>query len=117
MHPYRTHNCGELRPLNAGETVRLSGWIHRKRDHGNLLFVDLRDQFGLTQCVIDTSSELFQTLEAARLESVLTVTGGVVERTAETINDALPTGYVEVQIAEATVESAAAMLPLQVNTD
>lgn len=117
MHPFRTHNCGELQPLHAGQTVRLSGWVHRKRDHGNLLFIDLRDQFGLTQCVIDTSSDLFEMLEAARLESVLTVTGDVVERTAETINDSLPTGYVEVQITEAIVESAAAMLPLQVNSD
>ncbi|MFB3102342.1 MAG: aspartate--tRNA ligase, partial [Alphaproteobacteria bacterium] len=117
MHPFRTHNCGELRPLHASQTVRLSGWVHRKRDHGNLLFVDLRDQFGLTQCVIDTSSELFETLEAVRLESVLTVTGEVVERTAETINDTLPTGFVEVQIAEAVVESPAATLPLQVNSD
>jgi aspartyl-tRNA synthetase len=117
MHPFRTHNCGELRPTNASQTVRLSGWIHRKRDHGNLLFVDLRDQFGLTQCVIDTSSALFATLEEARLESVLTVTGQVVERTADTINETLPTGLIEVQIAEAEVESAAAMLPLQVNSD
>jgi len=117
MHPYRTHNCGELRPHHAGETVRLSGWVHRKRDHGNLLFVDLRDQFGLTQCVIDTSSALFETLEAVRFESVLTVTGAVVERTADTTNDNLPTGLVEVQIVEAKVESAAAMLPLQVNSD
>ncbi len=117
MHPFRTHNCGELRPLHAGETVRLSGWVHRKRDHGNLLFVDLRDQFGLTQCVIDTSSALFETLETARFESVLTVTGAVVERTTDTINDSLPTGLVEVQIAEAKVESEAAMLPLQVNSD
>ncbi|MFT5180919.1 MAG: aspartyl-tRNA synthetase [Alphaproteobacteria bacterium] len=117
MHPFRTHNCGELRPLHASQTVRLSGWIHRKRDHGNLVFVDLRDQFGLTQCVIDTSSALFATLEAARLESVLTVTGQVVERTADTINDTLPTGFIEVQIGEVVVESAAAMLPLQVNSD
>ena len=117
MHPYRTHNCGELRPLNASQTVRLSGWVHRKRDHGNLLFVDLRDQFGLTQCVIDTSSALFATLEAVRLESVLTVTGAVVERTADTINDTLPTGFIEVQIGEVVVESPAAMLPLQVNSD
>ncbi len=117
MHPFRTHNCGELRPLHAGETVRLSGWVHRKRDHGNLLFVDLRDQFGLTQCVIDTSNDLFEMLEAVRYESVLTLTGEVVERTAETINDNLPTGLVELKIVEAIVESEAAMLPLQVNSD
>jgi len=80
MHPYRTHNCGELRLSNAGETVRLSGWVHRKRDHGQLLFVDLRDNFGLTQCVIDVSSPLFAELEAVRVESVITVTGPVVKR-------------------------------------
>ena len=117
MHQFRTHNCGELRPLHASQTVRLSGWIHRKRDHGNLLFIDLRDQFGVTQCVIDTSSTLFETLEAARLESVLTVTGEVVERTADTINEAMPTGLIELQIAELVVESTAAMLPLQVNSE
>ena len=94
MHPYRTHNCNELRSKNAGQNVRLSGWIHRKRDHGNLLFVDLRDQSGLTQCVIDTSSDLFETIEQARLESVLTITGLVVERTTDTINKSLPTGLV-----------------------
>ena len=117
MHPFRTHTCGELRADDAGQTVRLSGWVHRKRDHGNLLFVDLRDQFGITQCVIDTSSELFEMIEAVRLESVLTVTGQVVARSPDTINEALPTGHVEVQIAEARVEAPAAMLPLQVNSD
>ena len=117
MHPYRTHTCGELRDENAGETVRLSGWIHRKRDHGNLLFVDLRDQFGITQCVIDTSSPIFETVEGARLESVITVTGPVVARSAETTNATIPTGSVEVGIAEVNVENAADQLPLQVNSD
>src|SRR3546814_8117048 len=72
MHPYRTHSCGELRTAHAGQRVRLSGWIHRKRDHGQLLFVDLRDTYGLTQCVIDVSSPLFAQLEGARVESVIT---------------------------------------------
>ena len=117
MHPYRTHNCNELRSNNAGQNVRLSGWIHRKRDHGNLLFVDLRDQNGLTQCVIDTSSDLFEIIEGARLESVLTVTGLVVERTSDTINESLPTGLVEVKIEEAVIESSSAALPLQVNSE
>ena len=117
MHPYRTHTCGELRDENAGEIVRLSGWIHRKRDHGNLLFVDLRDQFGITQCVIDTSSPIFETVEGARLESVITVTGPVVARSAETTNATIPTGSVEVGIAEVNVENAADQLPLQVNSD
>ncbi len=117
MHPYRTHNCAELRLSHAGETVRLSGWVHRKRDHGQLLFVDLRDNFGLTQCVIDISSPLFQKLESARNESVITVTGRVIERTPETVNDKLPTGQIEVGVDELTVQSTADLLPLQVNAD
>jgi len=117
MHPYRSHNCGELREDHAGETVRLSGWVHRKRDHGNLLFVDLRDPFGITQCVVDTSSPNFAAIEGARVESVLTITGPVVKRTDETVNDAIPTGRIEVQIAELVVESPADVLPLQVNSD
>ena len=117
MHPYRSHNCGELREIHAGETVRLSGWVHRKRDHGNLLFVDLRDPFGITQCVVDTSSPNFAAVEGARVESVLTITGPVVKRTDETVNDAIPTGRIEVQIAELVVESPADVLPLQVNSD
>ena len=117
MHPYRTHTCGELRDDNAGDTVRLSGWIHRKRDHGNLLFVDLRDQYGITQCVIDTSSPIFAAVEDARLESVITVTGPVVSRSEDTINAILPTGSVEVGMAEVHVENAADQLPLQVNSD
>lgn len=117
MHPYRTHTCGELRDENEGDTVRLSGWIHRKRDHGNLLFVDLRDQYGITQCVIDTSSPIFATVEGARLESVITVTGSVVARSEETVNATIPTGSVEVGIDEVNVENGADQLPLQVNSD
>jgi aspartyl-tRNA synthetase len=117
MHPYRTHGCGALRLSHAGERVRLSGWVHRKRDHGQLLFVDLRDVGGLTQCVIDVSSPLFETLEAVRPESVITVTGGVVERSEETVNPELPTGQVEVRVEEFALQSAAALLPLQVNSD
>ncbi len=117
MHPYRTHKCGELRLSHAGETVRLSGWVHRKRDHGQLLFVDLRDNFGLTQCVIDVSSPLFAELEAVRVESVITVTGPVVGRNAETVNKSLPTGEVEIRVAALEVRSRAEVLPLQVNSD
>ncbi len=117
MHPFRTHTCGELRPAHAGETVRLSGWVHRKRDHGQLLFVDLRDHFGITQCVLDVSSPLFAQVEGARNESVVTVTGDVVERTAETVNPNIPTGAVEVRIREFHVEAVAAQPPLQVNSD
>ena len=114
MPPYRTHTCGELRLGDEDKEVRLSGWVHSKRDHGNLLFVDLRDPFGLTQCVIDVSSELFPTIEAVRVESVLTVTGRVVKRSDDTINPALPTGEVELTMDAVTVESPADVLPMQV---
>ncbi|HEX7006017.1 MAG TPA: aspartate--tRNA ligase [Alphaproteobacteria bacterium] len=117
MHPYRSHNCGALRAADAGKEVRLSGWVHRKRDHGNLLFVDLRDHYGITQCVIDASSPLFKAVEDQRLESVITVTGKVVKRTPETVNPKLATGEIEVQIAALEVQSVAEPLPLQVNSD
>jgi aspartyl-tRNA synthetase len=117
MHAYRTHTCGALRLADAGKTVRLSGWVHRKRDHGQLLFVDLRDHYGVTQTVIDVSSPLFKRADALRLESVVTVTGKVVERSAETVNPKLPTGEVELQIAELTVRSEAEPLPFPVNTE
>ncbi|HIJ38052.1 MAG TPA: aspartate--tRNA ligase [Rhodospirillaceae bacterium] len=114
MHCYRTHNCGQLRSQDSGISARLSGWVHRKRDHGNLLFVDLRDHYGITQCVIDVSNPVFSVLESARPESVITVTGKVVDRSAETINAKLPTGSVELQIGEAVLQSTADVLPMQV---
>jgi aspartyl-tRNA synthetase len=117
MHPYRTHTCGELRPEHAGQPARLSGWVHRKRDHGNLMFVDLRDHYGLTQCVIDVSSPLFDVVEAVRPESVITVTGQVVNRSQDTVNPNLPTGGVELTIEALNVESAAETLPMQVAGD
>ncbi|MGF7205764.1 aspartyl-tRNA synthetase [Skermanella aerolata] len=117
MHPYRTHTCGALRDTDAGKIVRVSGWINRKRDHGQLLFIDLRDHYGLTQVVVDSSNPLFKVVEGLRLESVITVTGKVVERTPETTNDKLPTGRIEVQLQELSVQSAADPLPLQVNSD
>jgi aspartyl-tRNA synthetase len=117
MHPYRTHTCGQLRASHAGAPARLSGWVHRKRDHGHLLFVDLRDHYGVTQCVADTGSAVFKVLDEAKLETVLTLTGKVVKRSAETVNANLPTGEVELRVEEAKVESAADALPLQVNSD
>ncbi|MGL4961775.1 MAG: aspartate--tRNA ligase [Inquilinus sp.] len=117
MHAYRTHTCGQLRPEQAGETVRLSGWVHRKRDHGNLLFLDLRDHYGLTQCVVDTDSPHFPAAEAVRVESVITITGTVVKRSAETANDKLPTGGIEVRIDDFVLQSAAQVVPLQVSSD
>jgi len=117
MHPYRSHNCNALRVSDADAQVRLSGWIHRKRDHGNLLFVDLRDHYGITQVVIDISSPLFAVLEKSRAESVITVDGKVVKRTAETINPNLPTGEIEVYASEITVQSSADVLPMPVFGD
>ena len=117
MHAYRSHTCGALRPDHVGQTVRLSGWVHRKRDHGNLLFIDLRDHYGLTQCVLLTGSEHFAAIERLRSESVITITGPVVARSPETVNPDLPTGGVEVQIKEFTLISAADELPLPVFGD
>ncbi|MCH8685293.1 aspartate--tRNA ligase [Pedomonas mirosovicensis] len=117
MHAYRTHTCGELREANVGETVRLSGWVHRKRDHGNLLFIDLRDHYGLTQVVVDVDSAAFKNAEHVRSESVIRVDGRVVARTAETINDNLPTGRIEVKAESVEVLSAASELPMPVFGD
>src|SRR4030081_1880031 len=117
MHAYRTHTCGALRLADAGRTVRLSGWVHRKRDHGQLLFVDLRDHYGITQCVIDVSSPLFPAAEALRLESVVTMTGHVAARTEDTINPNLPTGEVELVIRALALRPSAEPLPFPVNTD
>jgi aspartyl-tRNA synthetase len=117
MHMYRSHYCNALRADHVGETVRLSGWIHRKRDHGQLVFIDLRDHYGITQCVADSSDPTFAEVESTRNESVVTITGKVVKRTEETINSNLPTGEIEVRIEHFEVQSHAALLPLQVNSD
>jgi len=117
MHRYRTHSAGELRAGHVGQAARLSGWVHRKRDHGQLLFIDLRDNFGVTQCVVDSSNPGFAVASALRLESVITVTGTVVARGPEAVNAKLPTGEVELAVAELGVEAMAEPLPLQVNAD
>src|SRR5713226_5483687 len=117
MHAYRTHTCGALRLVDAGITARLAGWVHRKRDHGQLLFIDLRDHYGITQCVIDVSSALFTQVDALRLESVVSLTGRIVKRSPDTINPNLATGEVELVIAELDVLSAAEPLPFPVNSD
>ena len=118
LHPYRSHTCGALRPADVGQTVRLSGWVHRKRDHGGLLFIDLRDHYGLTQCVVDSSeAEAFAAVDRLRNETVVTVTGECVARSAETINDHLPTGGIEIAIADIAIQGPAETLPLQVNSE
>ena len=117
MHAYRSHNCVELTEANVGQQVKLSGWINRKRDHGQLVFVDLRDHYGLTQCVADSSDASFILVETTRLESVVTITGTVLKRSDDTINKSLPTGHIEIRIETFEVQSAAETLPLQVNSD
>jgi len=117
MHPYRTHTCGELRPSHVGEIARISGWVHRKRDHGNLVFVDLRDHHGLTQCVIDAASPVFPQADTLRPETVITVKGEVVPRAPDAVNPRLATGAVELAVSELTVLSGAEPLPLQVASD
>ena len=117
MHRYRTHNCNELSVADVGNTARLSGWIHRRRDHGQLVFLDLRDHFGITQCVVDIEDATFPIVESVRVESVVTITGRVVRRDDETINNRIPTGEVELRIDSFEVQSSADLLPLQVNAE
>jgi aspartyl-tRNA synthetase len=117
MHPYRTHSCGGLRLADAGRTVRLSGWVHRKRDHGQLLFIDLRDHYGVTQCVVDVASPLFAEAAGLRLESVVTMTGTLAARSADTVNPRLDTGEIELTIAAVELLSEAEPLPFPVNSE
>ena len=117
MHPYRTHTCGELGKDDAGTQVRLSGWVHRKRDHGGVIFIDLRDHYGLTQIVVHPQRSFFGEAESVRNEGVITVTGEVVPRSPETINPNLATGEIEVAADEFLVESASDTLPFPVNQE
>ena len=117
MHTYRSHTCNELNDTNTGETVRLSGWVNRMRDHGGLLFVDIRDNYGLTQCVIDNSHPLFTEVESLSNESVVTIDGVVVARSGETVNTNLPTGSIEIKITKIEVQSRSEQLPFPVNQD
>ena len=114
MNKYRTHNCSELSEKDVGKKVSLSGWLHRKRDHGNLLFIDLRDHFGLTQCVTENDNKFFSILEKTKQESVLTITGKVVKREGGTENLELTTGKIEVNIESIVVLSEAKDLPMPV---
>ena len=117
MHAYRTHTCAELSAADVGKTVRLSGWIHRRRDHGGVLFIDLRDHYGITQIVADEDNPVQGLLDSMRLESVITVTGEVVARAPEAINPKLATGQIEVVAREVVVQSQADELPLPVATE
>ena len=117
MHAYRTHTNGALRAADAGQAARLSGWVHAKRDHGGLLFIDLRDHYGITQCVFAAGSPAFGAADAVRPESVITVTGTVVTREAGTVNPKLPTGEIELKVDDLVLQSAAEVLPMQVAGD
>ena len=108
---YRTHTCGELNKTNVGDVVTLSGWVHRKRDHGSLLFIDLRDNYGITQIVLDGGNDA---LERVRPESVLQITGKVVARDASQINEKIPTGEIEIQVQDWKVLTNSEVLPFQV---
>jgi len=117
MHAYRTHTAGALRLADAGQPARLSGWVHSKRDHGGLLFIDLRDHYGVTQCVFAAGSPAFEAADRVRPESVISVTGEVVPREPGTVNPRLPTGEIELRVSELVVQSAAEVLPMQVAGD
>ena len=117
MHKYRTHNCSELNLNDKGKKVFLSGWINKKRDHGNLLFIDLRDNYGLTQCVIDKSNKFFNDLEKIQLETVIKVEGVVVERSKDTINQEIKTGEIEIKILSFEILGYCKELPMPVFTD
>ena len=114
MNKYRSHNCSELKESDSGKTVTLSGWLHRKRDHGNLLFIDLRDHFGLTQCVIENKNKFFTILEKTKPESVLKIIGKVVKREKGTENMDLSSGKIEVNIETIEILSKAKDLPMPV---
>ena len=117
MNKYRTHTCGELTKLDKEKEISLSGWINKKRDHGNLLFIDLRDNFGITQCVIDKSNEIFKKIEKLSLETVIKITGIVIERSNETINKKITTGEIEVKINNIDILGETKELPMPVFSD
>ena len=123
MNTYRTHTCNELKISNENQTVKLSGWIHSKRDHGSLIFIDLRDSFGITQCVVNkegsaiNAKDIFSSIEKLRIESVITIEGLVIKRQTDTINPSMPTGQIEVSITKLTIESNADVLPFLIAED
>ena len=117
MNKYRSHNCNELRKTNVGKKVLLSGWINKKRDHGNLLFIDLRDNYGVTQCIIDKENSNFSSLEKIQLETVIKIDGKVVDRSSDTINKDIETGEIEVAIEKFEILGTCKELPMPVFSD
>ena len=117
MNKYRNHNCNQLRKDDVGKKAILSGWINKKRDHGNLLFIDLRDNYGVTQCIISQDNPNFSSLEKIQLETVIRIEGKVVDRSAETINKEISTGEIEIVIDNFKVLGTCKELPLPVFSD
>ena len=117
MNKYRTHTCNQLGKKDSGSLVRISGWINKKRDHGNLLFIDLRDNYGITQCIIDQENKNFKDIEKLQLETVIKIEGKVLERTAETVNKDINTGEIEILIDKFEVLGTCKELPMPVFSD
>ena len=117
MNKYRSHTCNALRKKDVGNKVILSGWINKKRDHGNLLFIDLRDNYGITQCIIDKENKYFINLEKTQLETVIKVEGKVVNRSDETINQEIETGEIEISIENFVVLGVCKELPMPIFSD
>ena len=117
MNKYRSNTCGELTKKNKGSEVVLSGWINKKRDHGNLLFLDLRDNFGITQCIVDKDNNNFSKLEKIPLETVIKISGDVIKRTSDTINNEIPTGEIEIKVKSFEILGITKELPLPVFSD
>jgi len=117
LNKYRSHNCNELRKKDIGNKIHLAGWINKKRDHGNLLFIDLRDNFGITQCIIDKNNSNFKELEKIQLETVIRVDGKVESRTKDTINKDIETGEIEIKIEKFTTLGSCKELPMPVFSD
>ena len=117
MITFRTHTCGELNKTHKGQSVSLSGWVHKKRDHGNLLFLDLRDNYGISQCVIEKGHKNFDKLEKISLETVIKVNGKVLKRSSDTINSDLKTGEIEISISDFIILGNSKELPLPVFLD
>ena len=117
MNKYRSHNCSQLRAKDVGSEVKISGWINKKRDHGNLLFIDLRDNYGITQCIIDKDNSNFKKLEKIQLETVIKIIGNVINRSKTTINKDIDTGEIEVAIKSFNILGTCKELPMPVFSD
>ena len=117
MSRFRSHNCSEIRKKDVGNKVLLAGWVNKKRDHGNLLFIDLRDNYGITQCIVDKKNPNFNELEKIQLETVISINGNVVNRSSETVNKDIDTGDVEVVIENFNILGTCKELPMPVFTD